>query len=113
MELSTAHAICFSFQYCCDQGMADVVKFLLEECGADPNCFCPSNPFPPLVLAAYHGYYKVLEVFKNHRGPRGVHFSIRTKVKRENVFHQILKGESKAYLNVKHRLAGTLNTPGS
>ena len=93
----------FYFQYCCDQGNADLVKFLLEECRADPNLTCASNPFPPLVLAAYHGYYKVLEVFKNYTGLKPILFSARTKVKKENVFHQVLKGESKAFINVKFR----------
>ena len=51
----------------CDQGNAELVKFLLDDCGADPNRFCVSNPFPPLVLAAYHGYYRVLEAFKTSR----------------------------------------------
>ena len=51
----------------CDQGNAELVKFLLDDCGADPNRFCVSNHFPPLVLAAYHGYYRVLEAFKTSR----------------------------------------------
>lgn len=48
-------------QFCCDQGHDRLVLFLLRK-GADPNRFCSNYRIPPLVLAAHHGYFKVLQV---------------------------------------------------
>jgi len=94
----------FTFlQYCCDQGHADLVKFLLDQ-GADPNAFCASYRIPPFLLAAAHGYYKVMEVFRDFggRGKVKVDFCAVDTFK-ANVFHKVLAGESKAHVNARYR----------
>ena len=91
-------------QYCADQGNDKLVRFLLEK-GADPNKFCPNYKIPPVVLAAYHGYYKVLAVFKEVTLKRKarVNFCSKDVIKKENVLHKVLKSESKAHINAQDR----------
>ena len=85
-------------------GHDKLVRFLLEK-GANPNLFCENYRIPPIVLAAHHGYYKVIQVFKQwsndwKHGP--VDFCA-VDIKEENVLHRILKAESKAHQNVSFR----------
>ena len=86
-------------------GHDKLVKFLLEK-GADPNKFCKNYQISPLVLAAHHGYYKVLQVFKQwtmERRKGSVDFCAVHEIKKENALHKILKAESKAHQNVNFR----------
>ena len=82
-----------------------MVQFLLEK-GANPNLYCENYRIPPVVLAAHHGYYKVLQVFKQWtmvRKKGSVDFCATQELKNENVLHKILKAESKAHTNVNFR----------
>merc|ERR1719454_1850815 len=51
-------------QYAAEQGRHGLVALLLDK-GASPSA-CGSNKRPAWVLAAYHGYHKVLRVFFDH-----------------------------------------------
>ena len=87
-------------------GHDKLVKFLLEK-GADPNLYCNTYQIPPLVLAAHHGYYKILQIFKEWTTTRekgSVDFcATHMPTKKENAIHKILKQESKAHINVQYR----------
>ena len=60
---------------------------------------------PPLVLAGYHGYHRVVKVFKAAVMELGcdVNFCAKDKVKEENILHKIIKGESRTSVNAEHR----------
>ncbi len=86
------------------QGHDKLVSFLLKK-GADPNKFCSNYRIPPIVLAAHHGYYRVLLVFKDLvlRREGKVNFCAKDIIKGENVLHKVLKSESKAHVNSEFR----------
>ena len=86
-------------QYACDIGMDAIVKFLLEQ-GVDPNVCSPHYTYPPLIIAAHHGYYKIIEIFKSNSM---VAFGIRDGVRNDTALHVMVKAESRAYMNYEHR----------
>ncbi|CAB4054829.1 unnamed protein product [Lepeophtheirus salmonis] len=91
----------YSFlQYCCDLGFKSLVSFLIDE-GADPNYYCPNYKMSPILLAAHHGYYKILKIFKELNND--IDFSAVDPFKKENILHKIIKRESKAYVNFEER----------
>merc|ERR1712106_13194 len=92
-------------QYSCDMGYHDIVDLLLTQ-GADPNHVGMNNRIPPIVLAAHHGYYKVIKVFKRKFLDQHVQVDFSANdnnVLKENVLHKALKAESKAYINRDER----------
>jgi len=101
-----AHLGNYTFlQYCADHGYDHLVKFLLAK-GASPNRTSPTYLIPPLVLAGHHGYYKVIQVFKDMAMGKekiNINFYARDQIKKENVLHKIIKGESKSAINVESR----------
>ena len=48
-------------QHACDLGRDGVVSYLLQQGASHRRC--ATNSRPPAVIAAYHGYHKVLKVF--------------------------------------------------
>ena len=48
-------------QYACELGRDGIVSYLLDQGASHRKC--ATNSRPPAVIAAYHGYYKVLGVF--------------------------------------------------
>ncbi|KAJ8871071.1 hypothetical protein PR048_027375 [Dryococelus australis] len=56
-------------QLACERGLTEAVKLLLD-IGADPHAATEFNPRPPAVIAAYHGYYHILEWFVFYRVSR-------------------------------------------
>lgn len=86
------------------QGFDDLVDFLLKK-GASPNVMSKNYLIPPIVLAGYHGYFKVIKVFKDAslRNVSDINFCAKDKVKEENVLHKVIKGESKTSVNAEHR----------
>lgn len=91
-------------QYVCDQGAHEIVEFLLKS-GADPNKMALNCRTPPIVLAAYHGYFNIIKVFKDFEleKPGSVFFSAPDEIKQETVLHKALKAESKAHANYNQR----------
>ena len=88
-------------QYCCTHGYHELVDKLLTE-GADPNGVSSMCPCPPIVLAGYYGYYKVIGVFLRKFLEDNIDVDLtKTDVKSKNVLHNIFEAESKAYDN-KH-----------
>ena len=92
-------------QYAADQGNEKLVEFLLEKY-ANPNLASKNYRIPPLVLAAHHGYWKVVQVFKASylKGDQSrINFAARDAIKNENILHKILKAESKSSINAEFR----------
>jgi len=91
-------------QYCCDLGYADLVDGLLAA-GAAPNHVSTHNKMPPVVWAAHHGYHLILRIFKRRflDHSLAVDFTATDEVRKETVFHKVLKAESKAYSNREQR----------
>ncbi len=89
-------------QYACDQGLENVVAFLLEK-GADPNQ--TTNGVPPIVSVGHHGYHRIMKLFKEHqaKNPGSVNFAACDTAKQENVLHRVLKAESKNHANLSGR----------
>lgn len=86
-------------QYVCDLGMDVLVKFLLEQ-GVDPNLCSQHYKYPPLIIAAHHGYYKIIKILKNNSM---VAFGVRDGVRHDTALHVLVKAESRAYMNYEHR----------
>ena len=92
-------------QYAADQGNEKLVDFLLEK-NANPNLASKNYRIPPLVLAAHHGYWKVIQAFKSsylNNDHSRINFAARDTIKNETVLHKILKGESKSSINAEFR----------
>jgi len=92
-------------QYAADQGNEKLVSFLLTK-QANPNYTSSNYRIPPLVLASHHGYWKVVQVFKEAfvKGQcTSINFAARDAIKNETVLHKILKGESKSSINADFR----------
>ena len=91
-------------QYACDLGMHDIVAFLFGK-GVDPNQCSPNNKFPPLIIAAHHGYYKIIESFKNNviNNYSTASFTVRDGVRCVTALHELVKAESRAHANYEHR----------
>ncbi len=71
------------------------MRFLFKK-GASPNKTSKNNLIPPIALAGHHGYYKVLKVFKDEALKNvKVNFAAKDGIKKENVLHKIVKGESR------------------
>lgn len=66
---------------------------------------CSNYLIPPLVLAGHHGYYRVINVFKEFalNSKAKINFAAKDKIKTENILHKIIKGESKSAVNSDFR----------
>ena len=91
-------------QYACDQGMHDIVTFLFGK-GVDPNQCSPNYKHPPLIIAAHHGYHKIIDIFKKNAicNSSTVSFNVRDAVRCDTVLHKLVKAESRAFANHEHR----------
>jgi len=91
-------------QYACDLGMHDIVEFLLEK-GVDPSQCSPNYKYPPLLIAAHHGYYKIIEIFKNNAvsSHPTVTFTMRDGVRNYSALHELVNAESRASVNYEDR----------
>ncbi|XP_065199542.1 transient receptor potential cation channel protein painless-like [Planococcus citri] len=52
-------------QYACKAGLAEVVVALLNM-DIDPNKYCARNPMTPLMMAAFQGYYRIINVLLDY-----------------------------------------------
>ncbi|TRY69192.1 hypothetical protein TCAL_06822 [Tigriopus californicus] len=89
----------FTFlQYACDQGLVQIAKYLLAA-GANPNDCCPNNKQPPIILAAHHGFYQILELFLQSMVVESVDWDVRDWPRGENILHKILKRQSRVVVS--------------
>ncbi|BES90102.1 Transient receptor potential cation channel protein [Nesidiocoris tenuis] len=51
-------------QYCCDYGIVDAVRLLLDE-GVSPNTTCSVNAWPPIMIACRKGYVSIVKMLVN------------------------------------------------
>lgn len=91
-------------QYACDLGMHEIVTFLFGK-GVDPNRCSTNYKYPPLIIAAHHGYHKIIETFKNNAicNSSNASFTVRDGVRCDTALHELVKAESRAYANYEHR----------
>ena len=91
-------------QYACDIGMHDIVAFLFDK-EVDPNHCSPNYKYPPLIIAAHHGYYKIIEVFKSNAicSKSTVSYAVRDRVRFDTALHKLVKSESRAHTSYEYR----------
>lgn len=82
------------FQKACEYGLEDFVQCLLDN-GVDPNATIAQCGSKPVLLAAYHAHYSVLNVLLDHKlksidGTKTTDFAAVERTGRESVLHQLL-----------------------
>ncbi len=81
-------------QLACTYGNVKVIEFLLQRDGIDANRTSAGDSSPPLVVAAHHGFWKVLDVFK--RSPKA-DFSRVAESNGRTVLHEVFIRDSAKY----------------
>ncbi|XP_040583942.1 transient receptor potential cation channel protein painless [Lepeophtheirus salmonis] len=88
-------------QMACVKGYDGVVRWLLTVGGADPNARSGGEPRTPILIAAHHGYYRILRIFRDEE-PRS-DFTIIEPVSGKTVLHEVFRQDSAKFIksNVK------------
>ena len=82
-------------QKACDYGLHEFAALLLDR-GADPNKRMEECGTAPILFAAYHGHYELIELLINHKissieSVKTTDFSVIDRTTNESVLHWVLK----------------------
>eukprot|EP00096_Caligus_rogercresseyi_P004529 TRINITY_DN18838_c0_g1_i1.p1 TRINITY_DN18838_c0_g1~~TRINITY_DN18838_c0_g1_i1.p1 ORF type:complete len:1006 (+),score=258.20 TRINITY_DN18838_c0_g1_i1:102-3119(+) len=83
-------------QMACVKGHDKVVRWLLTTAGADPNKTSGGEPRAPILIAAHHGYYRILRIFRDEE-PRS-EFTAIEPISGKTVLHEVFRQDSAKFI---------------